>query len=385
MMETVLRPFSSARRKPEMSLAPLLALLLAAPASSQGIGSMPPETAAHEGTWLQWPHRFTYGMTYRNQVEPSWVAMVRTLVESERVHLIVYDASEETRVRGLLTSEGIPLQRVDFLVRRTDDFWVRDNGPLFVHDADGRLVVCDFGFNGWGLDAPYLLDDSVPVGVASALGLPRRDLRTLVLEGGAIELDGAGVLMATKSSILEPARNPGVTQAQAETILRVQLGVTKFLWLDGAPGGSLDITDTHIDGFARFGPSRTLVTMSAADLAYWGISSTDIQRLFTASDAAGQPYSLVTMPLTQNDVRTTYGFNVAFKGSYVNFYVANRHVLMPTYADPNDAVALQALQALFPGRTVVGIDCRNMFRWGGMVHCVTQQQPQVRKGTAAVR
>ncbi|MEQ1894188.1 MAG: agmatine deiminase family protein [Planctomycetota bacterium] len=360
-------------------------LTLATPSRAQGASSMPPETAAHEGTWLQWPHRFTYGTTYRNQVEPSWVAMVRTLVESERVHLIVYDASEEARVRNLLTSEGIPLLRVDFLVRRTDDVWVRDNGPLFVHDASGRLAVGDFGFNGWGQDAPYHLDDTVPIGVASALGLPRRDLGALVLEGGAIELDGAGVLMATKSSILEPARNPGVTQAQAEATLRTQLGATKFLWLDGAPGGALDITDTHIDGFARFGPAGTLVTMSAADLAYWGISSTDIQRLFTASDAAGQPYSLVTLPLTRNTVRTTYGFDVAFKGSYVNFYVANRHVLMPTYADPNDALALQALQTVFPGRTVVGIDCRNLFRWGGMVHCVTQQQPEVRKGTAAVR
>ena len=201
-------------------------------------------------------------------------------------------------------------------------------------------------------------------------------MNATVLEGGSIEVDGQGVLMATRSSILETARNPGLTQPQLESTLRAQFGVTKFLWLDGAPGGTEDITDTHIDGFAMFGPHRTIVTMSNADLAYWGISTADIAVLNNATDIGGVPYSFVRLPLTANNVVTTYGTALGYKGSYVNFYVGNTVVLVPTYNDPNDATALSILQTLYPGRTAVGIDVRNLYANGGMVHCVTQQQPE---------
>ena len=153
------------------------------------------------------------------------------------------------------------------------------------------------------------------------------------------------------------------------------LGVTKFIWLNGRPGGQDDITDTHIDGFARFGHPDTIVTMNRRDLRYWGISNQDIHKLYSARDANGKRYKRVLLPLTRNNVRTTYGYNIGIKGSYVNFYVSNGHVLVPTYNDPNDTLAIARLRAAFPNRTVVGIDFRNAYRWGGMVHCVTQQQP----------
>ena len=210
---------------------------------------------------------------------------------------------------------------------------------------------------------------------ARSLGLARIDLNTTVLEGGAFEVDGDGVLMTTRSSILEPNRNPGVTQAQLQTVLTTNLGVTKFIWLDGFPGGQDDITDTHIDGFAKFGPSGTIVTMSNADLNYWGLSAADINTLNCATDITNAPYSFVRLPLTARNVVTKYGMNLGYKGSYVNYYVANTVVLVPAYNDPNDAVAKAALQKLYPGRTVVGIDVRNLYAQGGMVHCVTQQQP----------
>ncbi len=279
--------------------------------------------------------------------------MTRELVQSERVHIIAYNSTEQTRIRNLLISNGISLTKIDFLLRQTDDYWVRDNGPVFVYDAfDGKLTVSDWGFNGWGYDTPYYRDNTVPIGVASARGFPRFDLNELVLEGGAIEVDGSGVLMATRSSILEPMRNPGWSQGDVESYLTEILGVTKFIWLDGAPGGQADITDTPIDGFARFGLPGKLVTMSNVDLTYWGISPADINRLNAATDINGKPYTRVVLPLTQNNVRTTYGYNIGYKGSYVNFYVANNRVLMPTYNDPNDNVAKGILQAAFPGRIV---------------------------------
>lgn len=338
-------------------------------------GYLPDETARHEGTWLQWPHRYTYGTAYRDRLEPTWVAMTRALVGSENVHLIVYDAAEETRVRDKLNAAGVPLSKVNFVIRPTDDVWARDNGPLFVYGANDELKIADWGFNGWGEDAPYRKDAAVRTSVAAKLGMARVDLTDYVVEGGAIEVDGRGVLMATRSSILEPKRNPGVSQAELETVLADQLGVSKFIWLDGGPGGKQDITDMHIDGFARFGTPQTLVTLSRGDLAYWGLSSADIDRLYRARDIDGAPYRFVQLPLTARDVVTDYGYDIRFKGSYVNYYVANSVVLVPEYKDPNDAVARSILQRLYPDRRVVGIDVRNLYRNGGMVHCVTQQQP----------
>jgi len=336
---------------------------------------MPDESSRHEGTWLQWPHHYTYGATYRNRLDATWVDMARALEPGEKVHVIAYDATERTRITNLLVSAGVPLSNVDFLLRQTDDCWVRDNGPIFVYATNNVLRITDWGFDGWGDDTPYTKDNTVPVGVAPALGLTRVDLNTTVLEGGSIEVD-SGVLMATRSSILEPNRNPGLTQAQLETILTANLGVTKFIWLDGAPGGTDDITDMHIDGFAKFGPNRTIVTMSNADLTYWLVPAADIAALSAATDVNGVAYSFVRLPLTANDVTTTYGRNLGYKGSYVNYYVGNTVVLVPTYSDPNDTPARNILQQLYPERTVVGIDVRNLYRNGGMVHCVTQQQPE---------
>lgn len=359
------------------------ALLAAALATAGGAhartlsGYMPDETARHEGTWLQWPHAYTYGRTYRDRIEPTWIAMTQALVRSENVHIIVYDAGEQTRVRNKLAAAGVSLAKVSFLIRQTDDVWVRDNGPIFVYDANDRLKIADWGFNGWGYDAAYRKDDSVPVAVASSLGMARIDLNDVVLEGGSIEIDGRGVLMATRSSILEPNRNPDLTEAELEAVLAEQLGVDKFIWLDGAPGGKDDITDMHIDGFARFGTPKVIVTMSRSDLNDWGLPAGDIDRLYRATDIDGAPYGFVQLPLTSRNVVTSYGYDLGYQGSYVNYYVGNTVVLVPEYKDPNDAVAKSILQRLYPGRSVVGIDVRNLYRNGGMVHCVTQQQPAV--------
>ena len=357
----------------------LLSVMLAAASlayAQKGQRYLPDEGSAHEGTWLQWPHQFTYGLSYRRSLDDTWVAMTRALVYSERVHIVAYNVQEKTRITNLLTAASVPLTYVDFLIRRTNDVWVRDNGPLFVFDENHRLMIEDWGFNGWGYDTPYALDDGVPGVVANQLKMSRADLNDVVLEGGAIEVDGKGVFMATRSSILEPDRNPDMSQAELEATLAANLGVRKFIWLNGAPGGQDDITDMHIDGFARFGPNGSLVTLRNTDLSYWGLSAADIRTLASASDVNGKPYRFVYLPLTANNVVTTTGYKVGAKGSYTNYYVANTVVLVPTYNDPNDTVALGIVQQLYPERAVIGIDVRNLYRWGGMVHCVTQQQPR---------
>jgi len=349
---------------------------------------MPVETLPHEGTWLQWPHQYEYGTAYRNSLDTTWVAMTAALVTGEKVHVVAYNNTEKNRIISLLTAASVSLTNIDFCIFQTNDVWVRDNGPVFVRDSGGILNIEDWGFNGWGGKYNYNLDNPIPSEVGTVIGMTVVNLNSIMtIEGGAYELDGNGVFLACKSSIISqsPAnsiRNPGMTQAQAEVILTQYLGVTKFIWLDGVVGDPDDITDFHIDGFAKFLNTDTIITMNNADLTYWGASVADIATLNGASNSNNIVYTKVYLPLTQNNVVTTSGNNLGFKGSYVNYYVANGAVLVPNYNDPNDVVANAIVQTLYPGRTVVGIDCRNLYEYGGMVHCVTQQQPVASTSTS---
>lgn len=352
--------------------APTTVNLLAATTTPQY--TMPDETKPHEGTWLQWPHQYQYGTTYRNRLDATWVAMTKELATGEKVHIIAYNATEKTRITNLLKVANVPLTNIDFRIFQTNDVWVRDNGPIFVKDAAGLMKIQDWGFNGWGNKTPYAKCDVIPTSIGTAINMPVVNLNTAMkIEGGAYEIDGEGAFLATKSAILNRNRNPNMTQAQAEAILTQNLGVTKFIWLDGVAG--LEVTDMHIDGFARFANPTTIVTMNNADLTYWDVPQTDITKLYAAKKANGTPYKFVHLPLTKNNVVTAYGKKLGYKGSYVNFYTANNKVLVPFYNDPNDAVAKNLLQALYPTKTVVGVDVRNLYENGGMIHCVTQQQP----------
>jgi len=336
--------------------------------------TMPSEEFTHEGTWLQWPHNFTYG-SGAEDVESSWIQMTAALTPGERVHIIAYNEEEAAHITQLLENAEIDLGQVDFLLCPTDDFWVRDNGPIFVQGVDGEWIILDWGFNGWGGDAPYALDDAVPLAVAVDLNVPVIDLSAVVLEGGAIEVDGQGTLMATRSSVTGDDRNPGLTEADIESYFETYLGIEQVIWLDGQYGGNEDITDQHIDGFVKFAGGNTMVTMDDADLAYWYVSSADRNIIDQAANANGIPYTRVNLPLTQYPVETTWGLNLGFRSSYVNYYVGNAVVLVPEYDDPMDAVSLEIIQTHYPSRTAIGINCQNMLQWGGMVHCVTQQQP----------
>ncbi len=337
--------------------------------------TMPDESQTHEGTWLQWPHEYQYGVTYRNRLDQTWVDMTKELVSSEKVHLIVYDATEQARVTTLLNNASVPLSNVDFKIYKTDDVWARDNGPIYVKDKSGNLVIEDWGFNGWGAKADYTNCNKIPELIAADQSKTRVDLNSVMInEGGAVEIDGNGTLLATKSAIINSNRNPGMTQAKAEENFTKYLGITHFIWLDGVAG--LEITDQHIDGFARFANPTTIITMSPTDLIYWEVLQTDIDKLMAAKNKNGTAYNFETLPLTANDVTTAYGKNLGYKGSYINYYIANTKVLVPTYNDANDAIAIAKIQTLYPTRTVVGIDVRNLYENGGMIHCVTQQQPQ---------
>ncbi|MBB6498876.1 agmatine/peptidylarginine deiminase [Pedobacter cryoconitis] len=248
--------------------------------------TMPEESAPHEGTWLQWPHHYQYGVTYRNRLDATWIKLTQALVKNEKVHIIAYDQTEKDRITNLLTSAGVSLSNVDLRIYPTDDVWVRDNGPIYVKDQNGKLFIEDWGFNGWGGKTAYTNCNTIPGKIAADQNIPKIDLNAIMVnEGGSVEIDGKGVLMACKSSVLNENRNPGMTQAQAEAIFTKNLGITKFIWLDGKAG--LDITDMHIDGFARFLNSSTIVTMNNEDLLYWQVPESDINTLYHAANKEG--------------------------------------------------------------------------------------------------
>lgn len=342
-------------------------------ASANAQYTMPIETSEHEGTWLQWPHNYLYGPFYKSDLEMTWVEMTRELVKGENVHIIAYDETERTYIEQILTDNGVSLDKVDFYIHKTDDCWVRDNGPIFVFDQANEMALLDWGFNGWGDDTPFEFCDIIPQSLSSEIDIPSIDLNNIVLEGGAFEIDGNGSFMATKSSTLGADRNPGLSQSEMENYLTEHLGVTNFIWLEGVPG--LEITDMHIDGFARFHDDKTIVCMDSSDLVYWEVPPADISTLFSAKNKDGEAYEYIFLPLSQNNVVTTWGENLGYRGSYVNYYVGNAVVLVPAYNDPNDEVAISILENIYPNREVVGIDVRNLYSGGGMVHCVTQQQP----------
>ena len=354
-----------------------IVLLLVIISSCVGVKAqftMPFEELVHEGTWLQWPHNFTYGFG-ASDFEPAWIEMTSALISGEKVHIVAYDESHKSHIEDLLIGASVSMAQVNIIVAENDDFWIRDNGPIFVYDSESQLTVLDWGFNGWGGNAPSALCDDIPIAVADYLSIPLIDLNEMVLEGGAFEVDGHGTLMATRSSVTGADRNPGWTESEIEGYMEEYLGVTNFVWFDGLFGGVEDVTDQHIDGFAKFQGNNTIVTMSHIDLSYWQVSVSDIALLYNSANSSGEQFEIVVLPLTQNDVTTTWGENIGVRASYVNYYVANNVVLVPNYSDPNDDVANEIIQGLYPDRTVVGIDSRNMFFTGGMVHCITQHQP----------
>lgn len=333
----------------------------------------PFEDEKHEGTWLQWPHDYTYEKGFKDKLDPIWVEMTRGLILGENVHIIVYNEKEKNRVENLLIQESIDIDKVDFYVYPTDDVWVRDNGPIFVYDKEDNLLMADWGFNGWGKKTPYKKCIKIPKKLSKVLSIPLIDIHKVVLEGGSVEFDGNGTCLSTRSAVVNENRNPNLTEKEIEQYIEKYYGASNFIWLDGIVGE--DITDFHIDGFAKFYDKSTIITMNEEDLMEWGVSEKDINTLLEAKDINGNPYKYIYLPLSKNNIVIENGKDLGYKGSYANFYIGNEVVLVPNYNDENDKNANATLRELYPTREVIGIDVRELYKDGGMIHCVTQQQP----------
>lgn len=333
----------------------------------------PAEWEPHSATWLSWPR--ADGISFPDSYErvvPALVAMVEALVGSEQVCINVGTEAQENEVRGYLSPAA--RANVRFVRIATNEPWCRDHGPMFVtRDESPQLAVIDWGYNAWGGKyPPYDLDDVVPTRVAELLDLPVYS-PGLVMEGGALDVNGEGTLLTTESCLLNPNRNPQASREEIEQALKDYLGVQKILWLgDGIEG---DDTDGHVDDLTRFVNPTTVVTVvedDPQDVNYEPLQE-NLRRLETMKLADGRPLQVRKLPMPAAIERE----GLRLPASYANFYIANRVVLLPVYADPNDAEAEAVLREFFPTRTIVPIDCRELI-WGlGAFHCLTQQQPRV--------
>jgi len=333
---------------------------------------MPAEWESHAATWLSWPRR--EGISFPesfDRVLPALRAMVEALVESEQVCINIFNSVHEAEARSVL--RGLPMERITFYHIPTNEPWCRDHGPIFLRrDRDPKLAVADWDYNAWGNKyPPFDLDEVAPTRVAEILRVPVFYPR-MILEGGSIEVNGAGALLTTESCLLNKNRNPNLSRNEIERRLRDYLGVRDILWLgDGIAG---DDTDGHIDDLARFVADRTVVTVVEEDRDDENYVSLheNLARLREMKIGKNN-LEVVTLPMPKKIARE----GLRLPASYANFYIANTCVLVPTFADSADETALSVLRECFPARRAIGIDCRELI-WGlGAFHCLTQQQPAV--------
>lgn len=335
---------------------------------------MPAEWHRHEATILTWPHDESIWRGEHARVERCFVEIASRLSAVERVLINVPDAEWEQRVLRLLKSEGATMSAVRMLQVASNDVWARDHGPTMVlerqADEFSRRLMVHWRFNAWGGKYESQLDAQVPERLAELLGW-EREVVDLVMEGGALEVNGAGDLLTTESVLLNPNRNPGVGRAQLEQVLSRWLGVRQILWLgDGLLG---DDTDGHIDDIARFVDEQTVVVVCPDDPAHpdHAAMQDNIDRLRTYRTHLGRPLRVVRLPMPEP---VLFG-DEHLPASYANFYIANGLVLVPVFHQPSDGVALSTLSELMPSHDVVGIDCRALVSQYGAIHCVTQQVP----------
>jgi agmatine deiminase len=340
---------------------------------------MPSEWEPHRATWIAWPHHEPDWPGKLGAIPWVYAEIVRILASHEQVEVLCHDEGVLDNARTVLDAHGVATNRVRCHIVPTDRVWLRDSAPTATLDEDGRVVLVNWAFNGWAKYDNWTRDAEIGEAISRITGLqrvaPRRPSgERIVLEGGGIEVNGDGLLLVTEEWLLSDTqvRNPGVSRTDYERIFARWLGIDRTIWLgEGCVG---DDTHGHIDDIARFVARDTVLLAVEPDPADDNhVRSMDnLHRLEHAANAPGvAALRIVTLPFPRAVVMN----GERLPASYANFYIANDVVLMPTFNDPNDRVALDILANLMPSRTVVGIHAVDLV-WGlGTLHCLTQQEP----------
>ena len=307
-------------------------------------------------------------------VERCHTQLAAEISKREQVVITCMDDLHAGKIRNMVEAIGGQAERLHLFPLPSNDAWARDHGPLTVI-KDGRLTLLNFVFNGWGEKYPHTEDNQLTsrLHAQGAFGSTPLDSFDLVLEGGSIEVDGEGTLLTTESCLLNPNRNPGLGRAQIESTMRALLGVERILWLrNGAIEG--DDTDGHIDTLARFCNTGTIAYQACKNRSdpHYADLQAMAEELQTLRREDGRPYTLIPLPWPE-PIHDRTGRRLP--ATYANFLIINGAVLVPTYNDPADAVALAALNPVFPTREIVPVMCRPLIYQYGSLHCVTMQLP----------
>lgn len=337
----------------------------------------PAEWEPHEATWIAWPHHEPDWPGKLEAIPWVYAEIARVLAERERVEILCHDRNVLQRARACLEVNGVNLRNVRLHEVATDRVWTRDSGATAVR-VGGRMAWVHWAFNAWAKYDNYRHDEHVPKVCASVSGWAREEPRWLdgkriVLEGGSIDTDGQGTMLTTEECLLSDVqqRNPGRSRSDYEAAFSTHLGIRKTIWLGRGCAG--DDTHGHVDDIARFAAPATVALAFEADPKDENHESSvdNLKRLESAKDAQGRSLRVVTLPMS----RPVIFDGQRLPASYANFYIANGAVLVPTFNDPNDRLALNILAELIPDRQVVGIHSVDLV-WGlGTLHCLTQQQP----------
>ena len=333
---------------------------------------MPAEWHQHEATWLSYPHNEDSWPGKIDSIFPSYHLFIKTLTEVETVHINVQDEAMEKRVHDALKEIGAFMVNVEFHRFPTNDAWCRDHGPAFLlnHKVAGMRAIVNWNHNAWGGKYPFELDTQIPAHIAKHLGMTMFE-PNIVMEGGSIDVNGKGDLLTTASCLLNPNRNPNLSQQQIEEHLRAYYGVDNIIWLgDGIVG---DDTDGHVDDLSRFVDDDIIVTAVEEDRndENYAPLQANLKLLNSCRLASGKQPTVVELPMPSL---------VEYEGqrlpaSYANFYICNGLVIFPTYKCANDTRAAYILEECFPTREIVGIDSTDII-WGlGSFHCLSQQMP----------
>lgn len=346
--------------------------------TAQALGyHMPAEWEAHDAVWLSWPHdRETFPDLAA--VEAAYVEIIAALRGSETVNLLVTGERMRLRVEAMLEEEDVDTGHVRFHVADYADVWFRDYGPTFVvNPKTGGLAMVNWTFNAWGEKYSELMGDTrIPLFMNREMNLP---IFTpgIVMEGGSIEVNGRGTVLTTEACLLNPNRNPDLSREEIEAYLEAYLGAGHVIWLKQGIAG--DDTDGHIDDIARFvNPTTVLCAVEEnEDDVNYAVLQENYEILRSSTDQDGNPLRVIPLPMPG-----AVGGEERLPASYANFYIGNTVVLVPVFGHPNDEVALARVRQVFPDREIVGIDCTAMVPGFGSIHCISQQQPSVKRGAS---
>lgn len=340
--------------------------------------SMPAEWSPQEAVWLSWPvdDPRHWGGAKRDLIWAKFAEIAAAISRHEPVRINAPGADHAAIAAACNRAKAVP-ERVELFDHPHNDVWCRDHGPIFVkHRHSGETAITDWDFNAWGGKfPPYDLDNSIPKQIAASLGKKHFD-GGMILEGGAIEINGHGQLLTTEAVLLNPNRNPHLSKNEIEQKLRDGLGVTEILWLKQGIEG--DDTDGHIDDLARFVDETTILACVDSDISSPNhvVLEKNLSDLRDFLTQDGRAFEVVEIPLPEACEVPGWRLPV-LPASYVNFLIVNGGVLVPTFRQhANDDRALGMIRELFPGRQVTGIDCLDLVEEGGTLHCISQQQPE---------